>query len=625
MRQRAANNKSKKKNSSNRAAGFLKSSRQVKAEQSPPRRVSFLAVTFGIVMTVVMGGLLVRVATLQTNPPAPLEQQFKRHVSTETIQGRRGALLDRRDRPLAVTREARTLFIDPKIIEDRGVFSTLIYQHLGYDPAVVEMAMAKSPKSRYIVIDRMMDPPTWRRYQEMPRIPGLATHPITVRAYPFGSVAGQIVGFVSQEGEGLDGLELAMQQRLAPDQGHMAFLRDRSRKPLWVEPAQYQPPRDGQSVRLSLDMTIQAIAERHLQNAVNEFNAESGQVVVMNPQTGEILAMANFPFFDPSAKRPQGDQPERRNRAVTDAFEPGSIFKPIVWAGLLELGATHSAEKIDTTTSGYHRFDFGRTLRDAHPQGLIDWDTVLIKSSNIGMALVAMRVSDQELHDMIRSFGFGSPTGSGIPGEIQGIVTTQKNWTKYSQTSVPMGQEIGVTAIQMVRGFAAIANDGKLVRPTIEAIDPNDPVKTVFSKQVISPEVARHTRDVLARVVTEGTGRKARSDLYPIFGKTGTAQLPDLVNGGYYEDQYVSSFIAGAPVDQPRIIVGCFVHRPDKSIGHYGGIVSAPAVKQIIEETLMYLGTPANPEAPQDVVHLVANRMTRQPVMDHITAEDVAE
>lgn len=609
----------------NRSVGFLKSSRETHDVQTPPKRVSTLAVVFGITLTILMTGLLIRVAMLQTSPPAQLDPQFRRHVSTEPIQGRRGALLDRRDRPLAVTREARTLFIDPQIIEDRGIFSTLIYQHLGYSPETVEMAMAADPDSRYIVVDRVMPHEKWRNYQNMPRLRGLSTHPVTVRAYPYGTVAGQVIGFVSTDGNGLDGLELSMQPRLRADAGSLAFVRDRSRKPLWVEPAQYQPPRDGESVRLSIDVTIQAIAERHLIATLKKYNAKSGQVIVMNPATGEILAMANAPLFDPSAKRPVGEQAERRNRCVTDAFEPGSIFKPLVWAALTEMGAADPKERIDTTTSGYHRFGFGRTLRDAHPQGKIDWDTVLIKSSNIGMAKVAMRISDKQLHDAMRRFGFGSPTGCGIPGEIGGIVTSMNNWTKYSQTSIPMGQEIGVTAIQMVRGFAAIANDGRLVTPTIEAIDPRDPVQAVISRQVLKPEVAYHTRKVLERTVNEGTGRKARSDLYTIFGKTGTAEVPDLENGGYLENQYVSSFIAGAPVDRPQIVVGCFVHRPDKSIGHYGGIVSAPAVKNIIEETLMYMGTPAAPDASPDTIQLVAHRMTRQPELEDVTTHETAE
>ena len=359
---------------------------------------------------------------------------------------------------------------------------------------------------------------------------------------------------------------------------------------------------------------------------MQKFHAQAGQIVVMDPHTGEILAMANYPAFAPDDPRPAGDEPSRRNRAVTDVFEPGSIFKPVVWASLTEMKAASPTEKIDTTTAGYYRFDFGRTLRDAHACGLIDWDTVLIKSSNIGMARVAMRVTPQQLHDAVARFGFGSPTHAGLPGEVGGLVTRLSKWTQYSQTSVPMGQEVGVTGLQMVRAFSVFANGGLLVMPTIEAIDPRDPIRTPVSSRIIRADVAEHTREVLRRVVTEGTGRKADSSLYPLFGKTGTAQVPDLKHGGYLENQYVSSFVAGAPTDHPRLVVGCFIHRPDKSIGHYGGIVAAPAVQAVVEQSLMYLGVPVDANAkPEDIAAATQRLVYGDAGDDAITAADVAE
>jgi cell division protein FtsI/penicillin-binding protein 2 len=208
---------------------------------------------------------------------------------------------------------------------------------------------------------------------------------------------------------------------------------------------------------------------------------------------------------------------------------------------------------------------------------------------------------------MVRRFGFGEKPGSNLPGEVVGIVNPLERWNHYSETSIPMGQEIGVTGLQIMRAFTAIANGGRLVTPTIE---PRDAAWRTYdnSEQILRPDIARHTRQVMRRTVTEGTGRRAQSDLYTIFGKTGTAERPDLENGGYHDRQYVASFIGGAPTDSPRIIVGCFIHRPNPDKGYYGGLVAAPPVKEVIEETLLYLGVvpDVEPEEPQDTVDRLA-------------------
>jgi cell division protein FtsI (penicillin-binding protein 3) len=308
--------------------------------------------------------------------------------------------------------------------------------------------------------------------------------------------------------------------------------------------------------------------------------------------------MANHPSFDPSQSgRLPADQ--RRNRAVTDVFEPGSILKPFVWSALSELTVARPQEQIDCTEAGYWVTPYGRVLRDAHGKGTLNWNEVLIQSSNIGMAKVAERVTPLQLHDIVGSFGFGQPTGSGLPGEVSGLVHPLAKWTKYSQSSVPMGQEIGVTALQITRAFCTFANGGMLVTPKVEMAPPSEPPAQI-QLRVLSPETAAHTREILRRAVAEGTGRKADSKLYEIFGKTGTAQLPDFDNGGYHQDRYVSSFMGAAPFQQPRLVIGCFIHQPDKRIGHYGGTVAAPAAKKVLEETLLYLGVP--PKSQDDAV-----------------------
>lgn len=552
-----------------------------------------------VLLTVAMLGLLGRVAQLQTTPDVNIAGLLDSQQSTRQLMGRRGAITDRRGRVLASTRVAKRLFVDPWLIVDRNTFSEQVGYTLGYDPVEIEKTISKRSQSRYIVIDKRMGDEQATKLGSLD-LSGLATEPVLVRDYPQGSIGGQLLGFVGADGKGLEGLEAKYDMQLRPQPGKLRYLRDARRQPLWVQADSYKPQQDGQPIRLAIDLTIQTIAEKHLAQTVEHYGAKSGQLIVMQPYTGEILALANYPSFDPNAFRTSQAE-MRRNRAVTDVFEPGSIFKPLIWAALTQLNAAKPSEMIDCTTSGVYRSPKGRRLRDAHALGLITWDTVLAKSSNIGMAIVAQRVGNEKLHQIVEAFGFGSPTGSGLPGEVGGLVNPLKQWNHYSETSIPMGQEIGVTALQITRAFCSIANGGLLITPTIEAVDPFT-AATPIRERVLLPAIAAHTRQVLRQAVTAGTGRKAKSKLYAIFGKTGTAQLPNFDEGGYYQDRYVSSFVGGAPTDSPRLVVGCFINDPDKKIGHYGGIVAAPAVKEVVEESLLYLGVTPSPDTEAEQV-----------------------
>ncbi len=573
-----------------------------------PARVLLVGRVMIILVTVVLLALLGRVVQLQTYPEERLASKLGSQQSTQRLSGRRGTILDRNGRVLATTRIAKKLFVDPVLIVDYSSFSEKVGYGLGYDPVDIEMAMAARPKSRYIVLDRRLDDQRIELLKTLD-LPGLATDPVMIRDYPQGQLAGHLIGFVGADGKGLEGLEKFYNKRIAATDGRVRYQRDARGRALWVNSRNYQKPADGENLRLSIDVVIQSIAEASLAEAIEKYHAESGQLVVMDPSTGEVLAMASYPAFDPATFNKV--KPEvRRNRVVTDVFEPGSIFKPIIWASMTQLGAADPNEMIDTGTSGVHRTSKGRRLHDARPHGRITWDEVLIYSSNIGMSIVAERVGAEKLHEAMLRFGFGKPTGSGLPGEVGGVVHPLKKWTHYSVTSVPMGQEVSVTPLQMVRAFSAIANGGVLLTPTVTPVlDPGSEL-TLPGVRVLDQRIADYTRSVLRRQVTEGGGQKANSKLYDLFGKTGTAQLPNLKQGGYYQDQYVSSFIAGAPVDSPRLVVGCFIHRPDKSIGHYGGTVSGPAVMRVMEQSLMYLGVPTNAskDARNSLRHMAMSR-----------------
>jgi cell division protein FtsI (penicillin-binding protein 3) len=566
------------------------------------KRALYVGVAMVATVSVVLLILMARVVQLQTTPPQPVAQLVDTQRSSANLPARRGAILDARGRPLATSRIGQLLFVDPQLIEDPNTFSEQVGYTLDYDPAWIEQQIAKRPNSRFVVLDELLNDERLVRLDGL-KLKGLATQPRLVRDYPQGVMAAQLLGFVGVDGQGLDGLELQLDKQLHGTDGRVNFLRDSRHRPLWIESADYHPNQDGQNVQLTLDATVQTFAEKALAQTVTHYKADHGVMVVLRPDSGEILAMANFPTFDPSDYGRA--KPEvRKNRAVTDVFEPGSTFKAFMWSAMTQLGAARPDEMIDTGTSGLWVSSKGRKLHDAHPHGLISWDHVLILSSNIGMATVGDRVGATKLHHMVRAFGFGSPTGSGLPGESSGMVNPLPKWTHYSVTSIPMGQEVAVTALQLTSAFAAIANDGVLLQPTLHPRSPGD---LIVARRVLSSPIAAHTRDVLRRVVAEGTGRKAQSKLYALFGKTGTAQIAAPNGKGYIPDAFVASFVAGAPYERPQVVVGCFIHRPDRRVGHYGGTVAAPAVKQVIEQTLQYLAVPPAPPANDDP-HRLARR-----------------
>ena len=533
--------------------------------------------------------ILVRVAQLKVHPPEPIARRVDAQRSGRPLHAHRGDIIDAEGRLLATSRIATRLFADPKLVREPTSFARIVGDMLELDATRLERLIRSRSRYRYAELDANLTPARKAALEPL-KLPGLGTQRWSHRVYPQGIAAGQLLGVVGSNGQGLEGLEKALDPLLAAHSGRLAYVRDLYRRPVRLAPDACDRPRHGERVRLGIDLYVQVVAEEELRARCEAYGAAAGQIVVMDPTTGRIMAMANHPPFDPNGlarSRPE----QRRNRCVTDPFEPGSVFKPFIWAMATDAGIAAPAEMIDCTTGGVYRSPGGRRLRDVHAHGLITWEQVLVKSSNIGMAIVGQRLGAQRLHAAVRAYGFGARTGCGLPGESPGIVRPLRKWNHYSVTSVPMGQEIAATALQLVRAMCAIANHGLLPYPLMQLQAGAGPM----FEQVLSPQAADRTRAVLRRVVTEGTGRKANSDLYALFGKTGTAQVPDRVNGGYAADTYVASFIAGAPVEAPRMVVGCFIHRPDVKKGYYGGLVAAPAVRRVIERTLPYLGVPPRP------------------------------
>ena len=561
-------------------------------------------------LLVLMAALLGRVAQLKLAADPKLEQSVGTVTSSRIEMGRRGDLIDARGRPLATSTVGYRLFVDPTQVQEPLTIAADLANVIGSNPIDIDRKIMDRPGRRYVVIDDLLDDAQVDAVRRA-NLRGVGLERRLVRQATNASVASMLVGFVGAEHTGLSGFELAFDNELEPIDGRMTYLRDVARQALWIQPSGYQPAIDGESVQLSIDMVIQEIADRHLREAIKKNNAGGGRVVVLDSASGEILALCDVlnprKGWDEATSDPLRLQNPGlgRNRCVTDPYEPGSTFKPFVWSVATDLGRARLDEMLDTPESVGYRTKSGRLIRDAHYYGRQNWRTVLVKSINAGMAIVAERMTVAEMQSVMTRFGFGTKTNCGIPGESAGIVTSPKDWTIYSQVSVSFGQEVSVTPVQMVRAFSAFARDGTMPALRITPTPP-DPPRYQFEHRVLRPEIAMLTREVMRDVMQQGTGRASQSEKYQLFGKSGTAQLPRKDGKGYHQDRYVSSFIAGAPFSSPRIVVLCVIDDPDRRIAHYGGVVAGPVVRDIIDETLGYLGVPAELEA--DPSHLAVAR-----------------
>ncbi len=578
--------------------------------------------TRGIVVATIaaLGLTLLRVAQLKTFAPGRLDSAMGSRTSTSAELAARGRILDRRGRVLATSVVGYRLFVDPVTLWRKGndrirdglardpnarpsdpfhEAATALGSALGRDPEAIERILRTRRDDRYVVLDTDLTEAELDAVRGL-KLDGLGTETKSVREYPQGSVGAGIVGKVGFEHKGLAGAELAFEDQLHASDGKLTFLRDVQRNVLHIDDEAFVAPDDGDDVRLSIDLVLQDIAERRLAEAVRQYNAGGGRLVALDPQTGDVLAMVDI------LRRRKGwaevtDDPSRaihpalgRNRNITDPYEPGSTFKPFVWAAATECGVFTPQSRLPTPSNGPYRTAFGRAIRDVKYYGPVSWKTVLIKSLNSGMAMAGERMSFEQMHDLVvERFGFGTPTKVGLPGETAGLVTDEAAWSNYTQTSVAMGHEIAVTPMQMVRAFSAFCNGGRLPAPRISLLlGPDGRIIQTPSTPVIAPGIALETREAMEGVVVEGTGRKAQSAIYRMFGKSGTAQLPKPAGQGkgYFEDRYVSSFIAGAPFEHPRIVVLCVIDDPDKKHGHFGGSIAGPVVRDVIDESLQYLG-----------------------------------
>jgi cell division protein FtsI/penicillin-binding protein 2 len=522
-----------------------------------------------------------------------------------------GNILDRDLRVLAMSIDTKSVFADPASITNPDDVAARVAPLLGLSAEDVYNTITANREARFVWLARRVAPETAIAIRRL-SVEGVGMTTEYVRHYPNGSLAAQLVGFTGADGQGLEGIQLLFNERLRGKAGEEYVRVDRRRRPLWTEPDNFVPAEDGQHLVLTIDATIQAATESALAEYVDKYKALNGCAIVMDPQTGAILAMANVPTFDPNH---YGQYPvsSRRNLCITDTFPPGSSCKPFIGQLALEAKVVHFGEVI-YCHDGYWA---EAQLHDAgHRYGNLTFEEGMAKSSNIMFAILGLRLGNERLHDGLVRFGFGRKTGVWLPGETTGALFPTSRWRGIlSPTRVAIGQEFSTTPLQEITAFAAISNGGKLLKPKIirGVLDSRGQVVADLSEpevvgQVCDAKTAQQLIDkALVKVVEEGTGKNGQVEGYLVYGKTGTAQLLEPGTKTVSSSHHAGSFIAGLPAQKPQIVVLVVVNEP-RSGGYYGGTVAAPAAQQILAQTASYLGiAPTETVTPKSGTHLVTH------------------
>jgi cell division protein FtsI/penicillin-binding protein 2 len=505
-----------------------------------------------------------------------------------TLDPPRGTIYDARGRELAVSIQVDSVYAVPPEIGDPAATAAALARVIpDLDRAKLARQLASDDRE-FVWVARKLDPPTADQVRAL-GIEGLYFLPETKRYYPMGELAAQVLGYVGTDNHGLAGLELVYDREITGKPGKRTVLRD-ARQGTVASPYLFSSePEPGHDLYLTLDATIQHIAERELAKAIEERHAKRGSAIFLDPATGGVLAMASYPPFDPNDF---GSYPAEswRNRAVADVYEPGSTFKIITAAAGLEAGVVREDEPIDCLMGGINLWK-GIRVRDHKPYGVLTFAQVIAKSSNVGVIKVAQRIKDERFYRTLRDFGFGKQTGIDLPGESAGILHPVERWGPIAKAYIAFGQGVSVTPIQLASSAAAVANGGTLLKPHVvaavsrgEARVPKYPTPPVVARP-LSPETALRLTRLMEEVVTEGTGKSAEVKGYRVAGKTGTAQIA--VRGGYRG--YLPSFLGFAPADRPALVGLVAIAEPQGG-EYYGAQVAAPAFGAITRQVLLYRG-----------------------------------
>jgi len=616
----------------------------------PRDRVRGVSIFCTALVLTLLGASFVRTVQLQTMPESKLAAFVTERLSTREREGARGDIVDRRGRLLASTRIGYRVFVDPSMLEPP--FGRLIHDlarvtDLPHNE-IAERVLPKIEKSaervasggtplRYVSVGGVLSDGQHADALELDHT-GVYLESRSVRTYPAGEIVSSLVGKVGVDHNGLLGIERTRDTDMNPSPGVLTYTRDARGNALWVSDGAFQHSGKGGQVRLSIDLVLQQIAKEELERGVREANAAGGRLVMADPATGEILAMVDhvreldglepFDLENPPAREITeagtvrfetilGKKPSeaphpamRRNRCVEDLYEPGSTFKAFTWSLVTESGLADANEIIDTH-KGLWKTSYDRTLKDVSPRDELSWSDVLVFSSNIGMAQVVERMGYAKTRRGLSRFGFGTKTGLELPGESSGILTSEKNWSKYTQTSVAMGYEVGVTPVQMVRAFCAFAREGDDAGtlPGLHlAAGKTGGVDRGIRYRVLEPWVVYLARDAMAEVAQAMIGRYVNTDgrpepfAYSMFGKSGTAEIVRPDGRGYFRNQHNSSFLGAAPAESPRLIVLVVIDDPGPGFvarrRHFGSAVAGPVVCRVVERSLEYMGVPPVPPVP---------------------------
>lgn len=609
--------------------------------------------------------VLLRVGQLQLEPGEQLASNVGLRQSVRFEEPVRGEIFDRRGRVIAVTRFGQRVFVDPtRFSDESGEGVVRLAETLGLEPGEVgqrivsrmaaneaaraqaELAGEKPRLVQYVSIGNPIEPEAAAAVREL-KLAGVYLEDVPVREYPAMEQLANLLGIVGAEHAGLLGFEHAFNERLTGERGEGAYVRDASRRPLWIEPGTWKPATVGGSVRMSIDLELQRIAVEELHRGILEADAAGGRLVMADPGTGEILAIVDLvreipdlleiPLIPEDQKRQPGYQlpvgrydsiPEDKNAAVLPAlaknrcvehlYEPGSSFKPFIWALVTESGEA-VPDEVFNTEGGVWRTSYGRRIEDVVRRHEMTWREVLVNSSNIGMIKATERLSFTQVRDKLIELGFGRPTRIGLSTESAGAVTSARNWSKYTQTSVAFGHEVGVTPVQILRAFGAFAREGEMAGTIVDLrLTGVETDEAIVSRRVFGQDVSRMVRGALVEVAAkaEANLKAATGETgwrYTMFGKSGTADVPvgpapkgfkyPVARVGYYDGQYNSSFLAGAPLERPRLTVVVVIDDPGpervRKKQHYGSWVAAPVARRVLERSLEYLGVESDsvPEA----------------------------
>jgi cell division protein FtsI (penicillin-binding protein 3) len=569
---------------------------KVSASASPDRWIRARVVVMGGVFVALLVCVFARATQLQVQETAKLkglaEDQYVRAIE---IPARRGDVVDRRGVPLAQSVEVDSIWVDPSLVPDPKAASKALGKALALDSRELFDRLIRA--KRFAWVARQVTPQDVLKVKAL-GLPGLGFTKEPRRFYPQKELAGHVLGVVGTDSKGLDGLELAFDDELSGGAVRRSAVRDAKGRKLFTSGVEADDERAGAAITLTLDRHLQYVTEKALQKAVEDAKAVAGIAVAMDPSTGEVLALANAPRFNPNA--PQGASKDTlRNRAVTDSFEPGSTFKAFVVAGALDAKVVREDSTFDCENGTAL---FGRSrIRDTHPHATLTVRGVLQVSSNICSAKIGQKLGREGLVETYRRFGFAEKPGLGLPGEIRGVVPYPK--AEVALATESFGQGLTASAVQVVAGYAALANGGLLMKPFVVAkvVDPDGVVllenRPTVVRRAASEGAAKAVVSMLESVVEHGgTAPKARMDEYRVSGKTGTAQKADPVTRGYSADKRLASFVGMVPAEKPRIVIGIFIDEPKTDV--YGGLVAAPAFKEIASQAMPHLAVPPSRMAP---------------------------